>query len=54
MVEVGTGSHASRFIKTAWPITEGLTAGTTKLPEQDALIPQEKSLISEREKVGIN
>lgn len=31
MVEVGTGGSKTRFVKTNWPVTEGLTAGTTKL-----------------------
>lgn len=30
MVEVGTGGTTSRFLKTKWPHTEGLTAGTQK------------------------
>lgn len=30
MVEVGTGTSGTRFLKTDWPITEGTTAGTTK------------------------
>ena len=30
MVEVGTGTAGSRFLKKSWPITEGLIAGTTK------------------------
>jgi len=54
MVTVGTGKSGTRFIKTDWPITEGLTAGTTKLAEQANLIPEEKSLISKKEKVGID
>ena len=30
MVEVGTGTAGTRFVKTDWPHEEGLTAGTTK------------------------
>ena len=30
MVEVGTGTAGTRFLKTEWPVEEGLTAGTTK------------------------
>ncbi len=37
MVEVGTGKSGSRFLKTNWPIEEGLTAGTTKLKENPNL-----------------
>ena len=44
MVTVGTGTAGTRFLKTNWPITEGLTAGTTKLPEKANLIPEEKGL----------
>jgi hypothetical protein len=55
MVVVGTGKSGSRFIKTDWPITEGLTAGTTKqYTKESYLVPQEKSLISEKQKVGLD
>lgn len=30
MVEVGTGTVGTRFVRTEYPIEEGLTAGTTK------------------------
>lgn len=40
MVQVGTGSSGTRFIKTDWPIEEGLTAGTTKLAEEWKLRPE--------------
>ena len=52
-VEVGTGGVGTRFIKTEWPIEEGLTLGTTKLSEDPALIPQEESLLTERETEGL-
>lgn len=55
MVVVGTGGVKSRFIKTKWPIEEGTTAGTTKTHENQLfLIPEEKSLVSEKDKEGIN
>lgn len=30
MVEVGTGTAGTRFLRTEWPIERGLIAGTTK------------------------
>ena len=54
MVNVGTGTKGTRFIKKEWPITEGLTAGTEKQTGRTTnLVPQEKSLVSSREKVGL-
>ena len=53
MVLVGTGTKGTRFLKTNWPITEGLIAGTTKLPKSPNLIPQTKSLVSAKDKVGM-
>lgn len=48
-----TGKNTSRFIKTEWPITKGLIAGTTKQEGNISnLIPQ-KSFIEERFKEGI-
>jgi hypothetical protein len=52
MVSVGTGTGKSRFLKTKWPFTEGLIAGTTKLPAQNCLKP-EISNVSDRDKVGL-
>ena len=41
-------------IKTKWPITEGLTAGTTKQTGKVMnLIPQLGSIVSRKEKIGI-
>lgn len=53
MVNVGTGSSKSRFIRTEWPIEEGLTAGTNKLRKKWKLEVQERSNVSERDKVGL-
>lgn len=53
MVEVGTGKAGSRFLKTDWPIDEGLTLGTNKLPENPVL-EAEEDLSSENENVGVN
>lgn len=52
MVNVGTGGTGTRFIKTDWPIEEGLTAGTTKLSDDYFLIP-EYSICSENDGVGL-
>jgi len=52
MVEVGTGKTGTRFIKTDWPIEEGLIAGTTKLPEKPHLKP-EKDLTRANDRVGL-
>jgi hypothetical protein len=53
MVVVGTGSHASRFIKRNWPITEGLDAGTTKQEGTQTLLIPENSNLTEKDKVGL-
>lgn len=53
MAQVGTGSSKSRFIRTKWPITEGLTAGTTRLPKESELTPQ-KSFVLKKDKDGLN
>lgn len=50
MVIVGTGTCGSRFLKTNYPFTDGLVAGTTtqeghiegSIPEEDSLILEEK------------
>lgn len=52
MVDVGTGTSGTRFIKTDYPIEEGLTAGTNKLPKEFKLKP-EISVVSSNNKVGI-
>jgi len=49
MAVVGTGGTGSRFLKTKWPVAEGLTAGTTKLKRRSKLEPQE-DLTPERER----
>jgi len=54
MVNVGTGTKSTRFVTTKYPITSGLTAGTEKQTGRTTnLVPQEKSLVSSREKVGL-
>ena len=52
MVTVGTGTSGTRFIKTEWPVEEGLTAGTTKLKESPNLVAEER-LTKEKDRVGL-
>lgn len=45
MVEVGTGTLGTRFLKTDWPIEEGIELGTTKQKtETPVLKPEEEDL----------
>jgi hypothetical protein len=53
MVVVGTGSHGSAVLKTAYPVVEGRTAGTTKLVDDYILEAEEASYLTERDKVGM-
>lgn len=54
MVIVGSGSHSSRFIKTDYPIEEGLTAGTQKQTGRESnLTPQESSMILDKDRTGL-
>ena len=50
MVEVGTGGTGSRFLKTEWPIDEGLTAGTQKQKGRKMHLEAEIDLTEEKEK----
>lgn len=52
MVNVGTGGIGTRFIKTDYPVTEGTTAGTTKL-KKEFILEAEESKVFEKDKVGI-
>lgn len=53
MVTVGTGGRGTRFIKTKWPITSGLTAGTQKQEGRTENLVYQESLVSKKDKVGI-
>ena len=53
MGTVGTGKSGSRFIKTKYPIEEGLIAGTTKLRKKQFLEAEEKSRVLKTDKDGI-
>lgn len=54
MVEVGTGGFKSRYLKTEWPIEEGLEAGTTTQEGREMnLKPEEGTAILEEKRKGI-
>jgi hypothetical protein len=53
MVVVGTGTGKSRFLKRDWPITEGLTAGTTKQEGTEMVLVAENSNLTERDLRGL-
>lgn len=51
-VTVGTGGSGTRFINKNYPVTEGLTAGTTKQEGRTSnLVAEEESLPSMEESV---
>ena len=52
-VTVGTGGRGTRYIRSEYPVTEGLIAGTTKLKKKHQLEPEEASHIPKRYKEGI-
>lgn len=56
MVQVGNAAtRGEKELKTDYPVTEGLTAGTTKQTGKEMnLIPQDRSLVREIEKVGMD
>lgn len=47
-----TGGIGTRAINTNYPITDGLTAGTTKLPEKWHL-EAEETFVDDNDKVGM-
>ena len=51
MVEVGTGTFESRYLKEGWPIEEGLEAGTTKQEGRKPHLEPEIDLIPDKDKV---
>jgi hypothetical protein len=54
MVQVGTGSSGTKYIKTKWPHESGLIAGTTKQEGRKPLLePEDSSLLTKREKEGL-
>lgn len=52
--KVGTGNLSSRFLRTEWPIEQGLIAGTTRQTGRIMnLVPEQGSSIPKRNKAGI-
>ena len=55
MVNVGTGGSGTRFIKTKYPPTSGLTAGTTKQTGRvTGLVPYKGTNVARRLRKGID
>ena len=52
-IQEGPHEVGQKAIKTAWPVTEGLTAGTTKQTRKKFLHPTKKSLLKQNEIKGI-
>lgn len=53
-ISEGPDEIKEKAIKRDWPIEEGLTAGTqTQEGRVTNLVPEEKSLVPEREKEGL-
>lgn len=51
MVVSESGPVGSKILKSRYPVTEGLVAGTTKVHgQEDNLVPQEGDLVLERDK----
>lgn len=54
MVVVGTGGIGEAILRRDYPVTEGLTAGTTKQEGTvENLVPEEESHILSRNRKGI-
>jgi len=54
MVEVGTGTAGTRFLKRNWPNVEGLEAGTEKQEGRKMhLEPEEADLTEKDSEVGL-
>tara|TARA_Y100000310_G_scaffold316313_2_gene367854 strand:- start:244 stop:414 length:171 start_codon:yes stop_codon:yes gene_type:complete len=47
-------THNEKEVKTRYPVEEGLTGGTEKQTGRTTnLVPEEKSLVPDREKIGL-
>ena len=46
-IEVGTGTLGEKELKNDWPITEGITAGTTKQKTESPSLEPEVNLTPE-------
>ncbi len=54
MVEVGTGKSGTRFLSKRYPVTSGLTAGTTKQEGRQSNLVPETSKLMTKDLKGIN
>lgn len=52
-VVVGRGGIGTRFISKKYPVTDGLTAGTTKQEGHTENLVYEKTIVEKRNKVGL-
>lgn len=53
-VVVGTGKVGTRFIRTEWPVEEGIIAGTTKNWDRPMALVAENSVVRERDMQGVD
>ena len=53
MVEIGTGTAASRFLKTKYPVEEGLTAGTQTQEGRISSLESDNSIVTDNDKDGV-
>lgn len=52
-VTIGTAGKGEKELRTSWPVTSGLTAGTTKQKGRQArLVPELASTVPKRNKEG--
>lgn len=51
MVIVGTGTIGTKYLKSDYPIEEGIEAGTTKLRDEPHLIAEEGDLTNPLDRV---
>ena len=53
MGSVGTGTSGTRFLKTNWPIEDGLTAGTQKQTGHKENLEAQEVRMEQRFEVGL-
>lgn len=53
MVVIGTGKIRTKYIKTKWPIEDGLTAGTTTQKGHKATLEPDKSFLRVEHRKGL-
>lgn len=52
-IQEGPDTSRQQAIRSEYPVVEGRTLGTTKLKDDWILEPEEESLVSDEEKVGL-